>query len=175
MGEILTITILIISFLAFMKGKEIFLEKKLIYNGGKKSNAWGILKEHFSEFGESPEKVFLDNNELTCHFSDAQNNFLIIFVIKTTGSTKDSCKVTYYIKDNDLALWKSSTNSTYEQGSNESENAHIALSYEYVVKKINLGNFISKTMSEIRDNGKKEMARKLKRSYKKMGGKFTSL
>lgn len=165
MGLIITLITIGIFILAFIKGKEIFIEQKLLHDGKKKSNFWAVLREHLDDFQFIPHSVFIDKKRISCNFYVGEKNFDLYFSIQSPIGINDSYKVFYSLTDYDLVKWKSLLDYNLIKEPEKYKKAKTGISKEYLIKKSNLSDFIQKTMKYLHEESDALMELELKYSY----------
>ena len=165
MDLIITLIAFVIFILAFIKGKEIFIEQKLVYDGKKKTNSWAILREHLDDFQFIPHYVLIDKERVSCNFYIGEKNFELHFSIQSSIGVNDSCKVFYSLSDYDLVKWKSLLDYNLIKEPEKYKKAKTGISKEFLIKKSNLSEFIQKTMKYLHEESDALMEFELKYSY----------
>lgn len=165
MDTVITLLFICTFILAFLKGKEIFIEQRLIYNGKKKSNLWALLREHLDDFPTTPKQVFLNRDRVSCYFYIGKKSFDLYFSIQDPFGVNDSYKVIYTLSDFDLVMWKSSLDYNLIKEPEKYKKAKTGISKEYLIKNSNLSEFIQDTMKYLQEESDNLMERELKYSY----------
>lgn len=163
MDFIIGIITLIIIYLAFPKGKELFNKQFLLYEGKKKSRFWNLLREIYSVLPRKPNSIFFSTDKITLFFS-GDIRFSIHLSIEIESISSNTYILSYHISDSKLVELAMQDDFT---GNPAYPNLKPYVKHSIKVNKSNLKEGIDNFFSNALSNYKSILKQELKDSYKK--------